>query len=150
MKTNTIVHRITKIMVDCMFFGTFALALFIPFQINLLSRYLLILDKPPEIRLAALMLPAIAGMYITWQLRVMFKTLLGGNPFVLRNISAFRRIAIACFSVGICYTALFIFYPTIATALVVGICAVGGLFCLTLKDIFKQAYLYKQENDLTV
>ena len=150
MKTNTIVHRITKILVDCMFFGTFAMALLIPFQINLLSKYLLILDKPQWVRLAALMLPAIAGMYITWQLKMMFKTLLGGNPFVLRNISAFRRIAIACFTVGAGYAAMFIFWPTIATALVVGICAVGGLFCLTLKDIFKRAYLYKQENDLTV
>jgi hypothetical protein len=28
--------------------------------------------------------------------------------------------------------------------------AVGTLFCLTLKDIFKQAMFYKEEHDWTV
>ena len=150
MKTNTIIHRITKVLVDLMFFGSLALCILIPFEVNLLSSYLLLLSKPYLIRLMSLMVPALAGMYITWQLKVMFKTLIGGNPFVLRNVSALRRIAIACFVVGVCYAGTFVFWPTIATALVVGICGVGGLFCLTLKDIFKKAYLYKQENDLTV
>ena len=150
MKTNTIVHRVTKILVDILFFGCLALCVFIPLQIDLLSAYLLILDKPDWVRLALLMIPTLAGVYITWQLKVMFKTLIGGNPFVLRNISAFRRIAAACFAVGVCYAVAFVLWSTIATALVVVICVIAGLFCLTLKDIFKQAYLYKQENDLTV
>lgn len=39
---------------------------------------------------------------------------------------------------------------TFATIIIVIVFAVGSLFCLTLKDIFKQAIYYKEENDWTV
>lgn len=150
MKINTFVHKLTKIVVDIMFFVGIAACCLLPFGINMASRFLMIMDKPFWVRYICLLTPGIAAVFIMWQLKVLFKTLLGGNPFVIENIAAFRRIAMSCFVAGVVYLAVCIVYPTIGIAIVVAVCAVAGLFCLTLKDVFKQAMIYKEENDLTV
>jgi xanthine/uracil permease len=80
----------------------------------------------------------------------MFKSLLGGNPFINKNVSCFRRMAVACAVISLLYIIKCFFLFTIATVIIVLVFVIGCLFCLTLKDIFKQAIALKEENDLTV
>ena len=80
----------------------------------------------------------------------MFKSLLVGNPFTDKNVSHFRKMAVACSIVAIIYIMKSIFMFTYATVVIATIFVVGTLFCLTLKDLFKQAINYKSENELTI
>jgi hypothetical protein len=75
---------------------------------------------------------------------------LGGDPFVEKNVSSFRRIAVACFIIALIYLVKMPFWFTPSTASFFIIFSLAGLVCLTLKDVFKQAVAYKLENDWTV
>jgi hypothetical protein len=51
---------------------------------------------------------------------------------------------------AIIYLVKICIWLTIASSIIVIIFSLLGLFCLTLKDVFKQAVAYKEENDWTV
>ena len=99
---------------------------------------------------AELLISGIGCIYILFNLKTMYRSLLTGNPFVEKNISCFRKIAITCFAVAIVYIVKAVLDFTLATIIIAIIFIVGCLFCLTLKDLFKQAINYKVENDLTI
>ena len=80
----------------------------------------------------------------------MFKSLLVGNPFTGKNVSHFRKMAIACVIIAVIYILKAIIMFTFATIVIATVFVVGTLFCLTLKDLFKQAINYKTENELTI
>jgi len=80
----------------------------------------------------------------------MFKTLIGGNPFISANVICLRKCSVASFLMAIIYAFKISIWFTIASSIIVIIFAILGLFCLTLKDVFKQAVAYKEENDWTV
>lgn len=81
----------------------------------------------------------------------MFKALLGGNPFVPKNVTCLRICSVASFLIAVIYIIKLIFLLfTPSSLIIVVIFSLLGLFCLTLKDVFKQAISYKEENDWTV
>ena len=80
----------------------------------------------------------------------MFKTLIAGNPFVWDNIRHFDRMAVSCTVIALIYIVKSFVIFSIATVVIVCVFIIAALFCLTLKDIFKQAIIYKEENDWTV
>jgi len=92
----------------------------------------------------------LCSVFILWQLKAMFKTLLNGNPFIGANVSCLRKCSVASFLIAIIYIAKVFFMFSVMTSVVVIIFSLLGLFCLTLKDVFKQAIAYKEENDWTV
>ena len=98
----------------------------------------------------ALFLSGVCAVYIIWQLRKLFKTLLGGNPFVMDNVNCFRKMAVASFLIAVIFAVKSMISFTYGAAIIVIVFAVAMLFCLTLKDVFKQAVYYKEENDWTV
>jgi hypothetical protein len=72
------------------------------------------------------------------------------GPFVRRNVSALNRVGIGAFAL----TALFLFkcfcYNTFLTMAAVVLFVLCGLFAFTLANLFRQAVVYKEENDLTI
>ncbi len=96
---------------------------------------------------------------ILWQARRVLKTILRGEPFAPENAVSLRRAAWACFLIAgaalarvgfsVCY------YQSprpLATynALFVPMFAMGGLLCLVMSALFRQAAELKAENDLTI
>ena len=145
MYKNSFVHYLTKVLVDIMFYGGILCCIAVPFVMPMLT------PKETVIPLTIILMSSgICAVFILWQLKAMFKTLLGGNPFVEKNINCFRRCSVASFLIAIIYIPKIIFWFTIGSAVIVIIFALLGLFCLTLKDLFKQAVAYKEENDWTV
>ena len=82
-----------------------------------------------------------------------------GNPFQRGNGVSLRRAGVCCFAIsaaalarvvwGLCY------YQSIASlltynALFVPIFLLGGLLCLVVSALFRQAAELKAENDLTI
>jgi hypothetical protein len=99
----------------------------------------------------AVLLPSgICTVYILYQLKAMFKTLVGGEPFVEKNVSCLRKCGMASFALAVIFLIRIILEFTVTSVFIIAIFAVLGLFSLTLKDLFKQAVFYKEENDWTV
>jgi len=73
-----------------------------------------------------------------------------GNPFSDVNINYFRKMAVSSALISIIYFVKLFYMFTIATVFIIIAFAVASLFCLTLKDLFKQASVYKEENELTI
>ena len=92
----------------------------------------------------------LCSLYILWQLKTMFKTLLGGNPFVFDNVKCLRKCSVASFLIALIYLFKTVFWFSVSALLISTVFALLGLFSLTLKDVFKQAVFYKEETDWTV
>ena len=150
MYKNSWVHYLTKILVDIIFFGGILICLALPYIVNILEKYY----GYNSLRLFAfdiVLTPAgLLAIYFIWQLKMIFKTLIGGNPFVPENVTCLRKMSVTCFLIAIVFFVRGVFYFTFELAAIVLVFVVGGLFCLTLKDIFKQSVSFKEENDLTV
>jgi hypothetical protein len=150
MYKNSFVHYLTKILVEIMLYALVIICLALPFIMPTLVRFF---EYPDQIVLPftiLLLASDICAIYILWQLKTMLRTLIGGDPFISANVTCLRKCAVAGFLVAIAYLVKMVFWFTPATAIISLIFALAGLFCLTLKDVFKQAIAYKEENDWTV
>ena len=96
---------------------------------------------------------------ILWQARRVLKTVLAGTPFAPENAASLRRAAVCCFLIAAAALARVVFsvcyYRSplpLATynALFVPMFAMGGLLCLVMSALFRQAAALKAENDLTI
>lgn len=96
---------------------------------------------------------------ILCQARRVLKTILRGEPFAAENSVSLRRAAGSCFLIAIAALLRVVFsvfyYRSplpLATynALFVPMFAMGGLLCLVMSALFRQAAELKAENDLTI
>lgn len=96
---------------------------------------------------------------ILCQARRVLKTILRGEPFAPENAVSLRRAAVSCFLIAaaaLIRVVFSIFYYRsplpLATynALFVPMFAMGGLLCLVMSALFRQAAELKAENDLTI
>ena len=150
MYKNSFVHYLTKILVDVMFFGGILVCLALPYIVNMLGRYYGYVPISFYYFDVILTSAGLSALYFVWQLKLIFKTLVGGNPFVSENVTCLRKMSVSCFLIAIIFFVRAVFFFTFEIAAIVIVFITGGLFCLTLKDIFKQAVSFKEENDLTV
>jgi hypothetical protein len=150
MYKNSFVHYLAKILVDIMLYGGILCCLTLPFVLPRLVTFLGYDESATLPTTVILITSGLCALYILWQLKTMFKTLLGGNPFIAQNVSCLRKCAVASFLIALIYTIKMFFWFSISHAVFIVIFALAGLFCLTLKDVFKQAIAYKEENDWTV
>lgn len=150
MYQKSVVHYMTKVCIDILFYVGIVCCLLIPFSSKLLFKYYNIGSEMALFAKMILLLSGSACIYILWQLKVIFKTLLNSNPFIYANVTALRKIAISCSLIAVIYFLKLIIMPTISTIVIIVIFVVACLLCLTLKDLFKQSIYYKDENDLTV
>ncbi len=153
MYQKSITHYVAKITIDILFYFSIICTALTPF----LADDMFAAINYPNMGLGYMMtltgIIFVSGLgctYILYNLKCMYSTLLVGNPFVDRNVSHFRKIALTCAVIGLVYIAKCIFMFTVATLVIAAIFVVGCLFCLTLKDLFKQAINFKSENELTI
>lgn len=150
MYQKSIVHYMTKVCIDILFYVGIVCCALVPFSSSWLFRYFNITDEKVLFAIIILLASGISCVYILWQLKVIFKTLLDGNPFIHANVTCLRKIAMSCLVISLIYVVKLIVMPTISTVVIVAIFVIACLLCLTLKDLFKQSIYYKDENDLTV
>jgi hypothetical protein len=133
-----------------MFFGGIATVIAVPFTLHLVIPFIADSLYLRAFYTATLMSAGVCAVYIVFQLRRMFKTLLGGTPFVLQNVSCLRKCAVASALIALIFAVRLCMWVTISAALIVIIFSMLSLFSLTIKDLFKQAIIYKEETDWTV
>ena len=129
----------TKNLLDFMFFAGILMTAAVPAVFSWVSRYI-IAFRVHYLPLTVLyFLSGILCLMIIWQLRLMFATVLEGDPFVDSNIlTSFLSVIRLPFS------------PTPATVFLVIVFFIAGLFSLVLSQVFSRAVEYKKENDLTI
>ena len=150
MYKNSFVHYATKVLVDVMFYCGILCCLLVSFVMPYFTEYFGYRQSTVMPFTILLISSGICAIYILWQLKKIFKTLIGGNPFIESNVTCLRKCSVASFAIAIIYIIKITFWFTIASSIIVIIFVLLGLFCLTLKDVFKQAIAYKEENDWTV
>lgn len=146
-----VVHYIAKIVIDVLFFLSIICVALVP----VLSRWLFgWINYSNSSYLQAftvvLFLSGLCCVYILFNLKSMYRSLLCGNPFIDKNVSHLRKIAVSCAIISLIYIVKCFFMFTLATIVIAAVFMVGCLLCLTLKDLFKQAINYKAENELTI
>jgi len=150
MYRNTFVQYLTKVLIDVMFYTGIVICLALPW---VMPRALPLFgyDTAHTLPYTLILLSSgLCTLFILWQLKAIFRTLLGGDPFVFANVTCFRKIAVACFLIALIYVVKAFILFSLTSLVFIIIFALAGLFCLTLKDVFKQAIAYKEENDWTV
>ena len=96
---------------------------------------------------------------ILWQGRRVLGTILAGEPFQRANGVSLRRAGVCCFAISAAALARVAWglwwYQSVAplltyNALFVPVFLLGGLLCLVVSALFRQAAELKAENDLTI
>lgn len=96
---------------------------------------------------------------ILWQARRVLETILEGDPFQKKNGESMKRAAICCFIISgaalvravwrLIYFASPVSFFSYNT-LFVPLFAMGGLLCMVMSALFRQAAELKEESDLTI
>ena len=102
------------------------------------------------IQTTVILMSGFASVFIMYQLKRIFKTLTNGDPFVMDNVLALRKIAIASFIIATIYVVKAFLLFTPATFVIIVIFITAALFCLTLMSVFIAAVQFKEENSLTI
>lgn len=96
---------------------------------------------------------------ILWQARRVLHTILLGTPFCRKNGKSLRLAGICCFLISLFALIRMVwglfYYGSIAplltyNALFVPVFFMGGLLCLVMSALFRQAAVLKEESDLTI
>lgn len=151
MYKKSLTHYISKVIIDVLFYLSIVCTILVPFISKSIFKWIRYANLQYLIPFTTLLfLSGCCCVYILFNLKQMFKSLLVGNPFIDKNVSHFRKIAVGCMAISLIYIIKCFFAFTLATLLIASVFVIGCLFCLTLKDLFKQAINYKNENDLTI
>lgn len=159
MKPNSIAHRMTKLLLDIMFYLGIVWIVLSPFLARMCGRWFYGNGYASFWHVNGVVWPlsGLLGVSIVFFLRKMFRSLLGGDPFIEENVKSFQTIAFLCGGISVLYfikcgLMLFSYFYlfSVSSVMIAAVFFIGMLFCFTLQYLFAQAVCYKQENDLTI
>ncbi len=149
MKKETII-KITKYLLDFMFFAGILVTISLPITVKWIGEYLPeIKERYAEFVLIYFVL-GILAVAIVGELRKMFRTVLSDDCFVIGNVVSLQRMGTYSFMIAAVSLVQSILYITVAMLVVVLVFIIGGLFSKVLAFVFDKAIKYKEENDLTI
>jgi hypothetical protein len=92
----------------------------------------------------------ILACIIVFELRRVFTTLNRMDPFRMDNVRSFRTMAVCCFLIAAAYAVKIFTFNSFLTIILFMVFVIGGFLLLILSEVFRQAVIVKQENDLTI
>ena len=136
--------RFTKGLLDILFYVGMAITVAIPVLFHYVGMYI---EKFRTYYVVQCVLYMASGVL---ELRRMFATVLADDAFVMENAVSLKRMGKYSFLIAfLSILRLFVAF-TPATAVIIIVFSIAGLFCFVLCLVFEQAIRYKQENDLTI
>jgi hypothetical protein len=142
---------IVKRLLDLVFLGGIGLYLGLPF---VLSWYFDVVYRISSenyyFLLGFLYITGLFCLVIMYELRKIFKTLNRKNPFMMDNVKSLNRMAISAFIISALYIIKIIFFNSFLTVIITMIFIMAGLFTIIFAEVFRQAIVVKEENDLTI
>lgn len=149
MKRETLI-KLTKGILDFMFFGGMVITASLPFSIKFLGNYIEhFKENYGELVLIYFVL-GIAAIVIIRELRKIFKTVLNKNCFVRDNVVSLDKMCKWSFFIVLMSIVRSIVFLTAAMSVVILVFVIAGLFSKVLSYVFEQAIEYKEENDFTI
>lgn len=147
---NTRLVRFTKWLLDIMFYAGIVITLGIPIIFRFVGKYIESFRKYYASQCVLYIGSGILSILIVLELRRMFCTVLNDNAFVMENAASLKHIGKCSFLLALLSLMRIPLSPTPATAVVIIVFSIAGLFCFVLCQVFEQAVQFKEENDLTI
>ena len=135
--------RFTKWLLDVMFVVGIGITVGIPMIFYVIGGYIEAFRKYYLIQCVLYMLSGVLALLIVAELRKMFAT-------VLKDAASLKRMGKCSFLIALLSVVRLPLAPTPATAVVIIVFSIAGLFCFVLCQVFEKAIQYKEENDLTI
>ena len=143
--------KITKYVLDIMYFGGFVVLITLPATIKFLGKYYSsVITKNFTLMLFVFGISGILGILIIGQLRRMMRTVIEDSCFVYGNVESLHKMAMMGIGIVIMFIFKLFFVPTPATGIIILVFFIAALFSQVLADVFEKAVNYKEENDLTI
>ena len=149
MKKETIV-KITKYLLDFMFFAGILVTLTLPFSVKWLGKYLAACKNHYGETVTIYFVLGVLAIAILGELRKMFRTVLKDDCFVQENVVSLQRMGTYSFMIALFSLVRMLLFVSITMLVVILVFIVAGLFSKTLAIVFDKAVKYKEENDLTI
>ena len=92
----------------------------------------------------------IFALVVVQEIRKLLKNLNKRNPFIMDNVKSLNRIAVSCLIIAACYVIKIIFYNSFLTIIITMVFIIAAFFSIILAEVFRQAVIVKEENDLTI
>ena len=149
-KNQLNVTKITKGILDFMFYAGILVCLTLPVSLRFVGAYF---PHYAIFYIPMLILFLISGIFailIIWELRSMFRTVLNGDYFVKENVQSLKRMGNDSFCIAAVSAVRLLIVITPATLVIILVFIIAGLFSKVLSNVFDQAVTYKLENDLTI
>ncbi|HCC07223.1 MAG TPA: DUF2975 domain-containing protein [Clostridiales bacterium] len=90
------------------------------------------------------------GLVIVYEMRKIFNNLNDKSPFVMSTVKSLNRMALSSFIISVGYGVKIVVLNSFFTMIIMMVFVMAGFFSLILAEVFRQAVLVKEENDLTV
>lgn len=144
--------RITKYLLDFMFFAGILVTAALPFllKIGWVGIYLPKIKEHYAESVIIYFILGLLALVILGELRKMFRTVLADDCFVYDNVVSLQRIGTYSFMIALVAMMRTIVYLTPSMLVVILVFLVAGLFSKVLAFVFDRAVKYKEENDLTI
>lgn len=145
------INKITKIILDIMFYSGLVVFVTLPWTLKLAGIYYS--EDFTEHYLSMLFIFAAAGIFgivIIAQLRRMMKTVISGACFVYDNVRSLEIMAALSLSITVLFIIKMFVVPTPTTAIIILVFFIAALFSQVLANVFAEAIRFKEENDLTI
>ncbi|NLL06505.1 MAG: DUF2975 domain-containing protein [Clostridiaceae bacterium] len=140
-----------KLLLDGVFIG--GLAVFVSLPLSLKLAFDLIkstFDENYYFLLVFFYLTGIFALKLVYEIRKIFKNLNKRNPFIIDNVKSLKSMSFSSFVISAAYGVKIVFYPSILTITLAMVFVILGLFLIVLAEVFHQAVIVKEENDLTI
>lgn len=142
--------RFTKGLLDIMFYVGMAITAAIPLIFHYVGMYIEKFRTYYVVQCALYMVSGVLALLLVLELRRMFATVLADDAFVMENAASLKRMGKCSFLIAVLSVLRLFVAFTPATAVIIIVFSIAGLFCFVLCLVFEQAIRYKQENDLTI
>lgn len=142
--------KLTKYILDFMFFGGIVVTVTLPLSIKWLEQYIEHMQGHYGEIVIIYFVLGIAAVKIIWELRKIFKTVINKNCFVQENVISLDKMSKWSFFIVLMSLVRSVVYITIAMGVVILVFTIAGLFSKVLSFVFEEAVGYKEENDFTI
>ena len=139
---NTKLVRFTKYMLDAMFYIGIVLTAAIPVLFYFFGNYIEAFRKYYVFQCVIYMASGVMALLIVRELRKMFQTVLTENPFVMENAGSLRKMGKCSFMTAFLSIVRLPVSLTPATAVIIIVFTVAGLFSIVLCQVFEKAVQY--------
>lgn len=147
---NNKLTKLTKALLDFMYFAGMFVCATLPVSIPLYGRYNSYFANYQIPLIILFFLSGVFAVFIVGELRKMFQSVLRDNCFIKENVTSLRKMGNYSFCIAFFTCCRLFLYVTPAVFIVIVVFVIAGLFSKVLSEVFDKAVTYKLENDLTI